>query len=100
MDFDVITSVNLVLCVLIIIAGYLAYRKDGGAAWLYIALAFSLFALSHVVTLAGAADALYDPMVVIRALGYLLVLFAIFKGTAKAGVTAGQASSKPSRRKK
>jgi hypothetical protein len=100
MDFDMITSVNLVLCILIIFAGYLAYKKDKGAAWLYIALAFSLFALSHVVTIAGAANQLYEPMVAIRALGYLLVLFGIFKGTSKVSVTAEQAPAKQSRKKK
>jgi hypothetical protein len=100
MDFDMITSVNLVLCVLIILAGYLAYKKDNGAAWLYLALAFSLFGLSHVVTLAGAAEKLYDPMVVIRALGYLLVLFAIFKGTAKVSMTQEANAPKASRKKR
>lgn len=98
MEFDMVTSVNLVLCVLIILAGYLAYKKEKAAAWLYLALAFSLFALSHVVTLAGATESIYEPMVAIRALGYLLVLFAVYKGTAKVSVTTEQA--KPSRRKK
>lgn len=98
MAFDMVTSVNLALCVLITLAGYLAYRKEKAASWLYLALAFSLFALSHIVTLAGATDSLYEPMVAIRALGYLLVLFAVYKGTAKVSVAAEQ--PKPARRKK
>ncbi|MFH0884707.1 MAG: hypothetical protein V1861_03285 [Candidatus Micrarchaeota archaeon] len=100
MVFDTITSVNLVLCVLIVLAGYLAFKKDKGAAWLYLALAFALFALSHVVTLAGSAEALYEPMIAIRALGYLFVLFAIYKGTVKVSMSAEQAPAKPSRKKK
>jgi hypothetical protein len=100
MDFDIITTVNLVLCVLIIVAGYLAYNKDKNAAWLYVALAFSLFGLSHLVKLAGAEESLYDPMVAVRALGYLLVLFAIYKGTMKAPAPQALAPARHSRRKK
>jgi len=79
MDFDLVTSVNLVLSLLVVIAGYIAYRRDGSPPWLYVALGFSLFALSHLVNLLGAGELLYVPMVGVRALGYLLVLFGVYK---------------------
>lgn len=100
MDFDMVTMINLALCLLVFYAGFLAFRREKNPAWLYIGLAFVLFALSHFVTLAGASAALYEPMAAIRALGYLLVVFGISKGAAKAPSQGQAAPPKAARRKK
>jgi hypothetical protein len=99
MDFDLVTIINLALCLLVFFAGYLSFRKEKNSAWLYISLAFVLFALSHLVALAGASAALYDPMVAIRALGYLLVIFGISKGAPKAAAQEPAAAPKARRKK-
>jgi len=42
-------------------------------------VAFGLFAISHLMTLLDMAKALETPLIVIRALAYLTVIFALYK---------------------
>ncbi len=79
MDFDIVTSVNLLLSLLVVASGAYLYRQGRGLIWLYLALGFSLFALSHLVNLAGAGTELYMPMVFVRAFGYILILFGAYR---------------------
>ena len=99
MEFDLVTSVNLALSALVVIAGYLAYKKEGNPAWLYLSLAFTLFALSHLVSLLGSAEALYVPMVAVRALAYLLVIFGVHKGITQAAARIPPPAKKKARKK-
>ena len=77
--WDPITTVNLVLCIVILAFGIVGYRRSGMAFPLYIGIAFGLFGLSHLVTLLGMKDALAGVLIVIRTLAYLLVAFALYR---------------------
>jgi len=85
-----VTIVNLVLTSVILILGIWAFfkrkadiaSKSGKAiaipdVALYIGIAFGLFAVSHALTLAGLAKSLELLIIVIRIIGYLLVIFAL-----------------------
>ncbi len=72
--------VNLVLCIIIVILGILCWKKTEEILPLYIAAAFGLFGVSHAATLAGLADGLVVTLlIVLRALAYLLVVYALFQ---------------------
>ncbi len=84
-----VTIINLILTTVILILGILAFLKrrsdiaqKGSKAIaipevsLYIGIAFGLFAVSHALTLAGLATSLQAFIIVIRVIGYLLVMVA------------------------
>jgi hypothetical protein len=75
---DPILLVNLLLCVVILLLGYLVYRKRDTISALFIGIAFGMFGLSHL-------NALFDPalfpevtFVLLRICGYLLVAAALY----------------------
>jgi len=70
--------VNLALCIIILILGYLAYRKSKEIIPIYISIGFTLFGISHLATILGLKETLSDALIVIRTLGYLLVIFALY----------------------
>jgi hypothetical protein len=74
---DPITIVNLILSVAIFVLGIGAYGKKKNGMALYIGLAFSLFGLSHLLTLLGLAQSLTTYLIIIRTLAYLIVIFAL-----------------------
>jgi len=76
-EWDPILFVNLVLCIIIVLLGILCYRKSHESLPLFIALAFGLFGVSHAATLLGFKVPLTIPLVIIRALAYLLVIYAL-----------------------
>ena len=93
-----VTIINLVLTTAILILGIWAFvkRKSDVALYklrsseasapvkaiaipevsLYIGIAFGLFAVSHALTLAGLAKSLEAFIIIIRIIGYLLVMVA------------------------
>jgi len=79
MAFDLLTILNFVLCLAIAIVGYAAYKRDRNVLPLYIGLAFFIFALSHLITLAGMAEEFSGVQMVIRILAYFTVLFAVYR---------------------
>ena len=78
MDLDPIYVMNLVLCIIIVILGYLAYRKSKEMIPIYVAIGFALFGISHLATILELKEMLSDVLIVIRTLGYLLVIFALY----------------------
>ena len=70
--------INIVLCVVIVIMGYLAYKKNQKTPALFIGIAFGIFGLSHILTIVGLAESLMDFLITIRAVAYLLVAIALF----------------------
>ena len=76
-EWDPILFVNLILCVIIVILGILCYRKSHENLPLYIGAAFGLFGISHAATLLGFKVPLTLPLIVIRTLAYLLVVYAL-----------------------
>jgi hypothetical protein len=77
-QWDPVVFVNLVLCIVIVLLGLIIYRKSREKLPLYIATAFGLFGISHAATLAGLAPSLTIPLIVIRTLAYLLVIYALY----------------------
>ncbi len=78
MDLDPIYIMNLVLCISIVMLGYLAYRKSKEMIPIYIGMGFTLFGISHLATILELKEMLSDVLIVIRTLGYLLVIFALY----------------------
>jgi putative Ca2+/H+ antiporter (TMEM165/GDT1 family) len=77
-EWDPITFINLVLCIIIVILGSLCYCRSRDRLPLFIGAAFGLFGVSHAATLAGLKVPLTVPLVVIRTLAYLLVVVALW----------------------
>ena len=78
MVLDPIREVNLVLCVIIFILGYLGFRKKKDPVPLYIGIAFGLFGVSHLLTILGYKDALTTFLITIRTIAYLMVVLALY----------------------
>jgi hypothetical protein len=79
LEWDPILFVNLLLCIGIVILGFLCWRKSGDMLPAYIASAFGLFGISHAATLAGLKVPLTVPLIIIRTLAYILVLVALWQ---------------------
>jgi hypothetical protein len=75
---DPIYIVNLMLCIIILFLGVFGYRKKGNPVQLYVGIAFGLFGVSHLATILGLKDALEVPLIVIRTIAYLVVVFALY----------------------
>jgi hypothetical protein len=75
---DPVTVVNFVLAFVIFILGVALYGRRKNSLALYIGIAFGLFAVSHAVNLLGLAAGLEVPLIVVRTLAYLIVIFALF----------------------
>jgi uncharacterized membrane protein len=76
---DTISLVNLILCVIVVVLGCVGYRKAKDKWPLYIAIAFGLFGLSHLLTLLGSKDTLEAFLITIRTIAYLLVIYTVYR---------------------
>lgn len=74
-----ITVVNLLLTLAILIFGIWVYAKKKSDVALYIGIAFGLFALTHLFTLANPAAMLNVLIIILRLAAYGLVLFALYR---------------------
>jgi len=83
--FEPIPITNLIFSALIVIVGLLVYGKTKKDSPLYVAGAFLLFGLSHLATLLGIDASLATPLIVIRIIGYLLILWMLYLWYAKGG---------------
>lgn len=79
LEWDPILFVNLLLCIAIVVLGFLCFRKSGEMLPAFIGAAFGLFGISHAATLAGLKVPLTVPLIIIRTLAYLLVLIALWQ---------------------
>ncbi len=77
--WDPITTINLILCICILVFALVGYRRSGKIFPLSIGIAFGLFGLSHLATLLGLKDSLAGLLIVVRTLAYLLVTFAVYR---------------------
>jgi hypothetical protein len=79
LEWDPILFVNLVLCIVIVILGFLCFRKSREMLPVFIGAAFGLFGISHAATLAGLKVPLTTPLIIIRTLAYVLVIVALWQ---------------------
>jgi uncharacterized membrane protein (UPF0136 family) len=77
-EWDPITFINLVLCIIIVILGTLCYFRSHEKLPLFIGTAFGLFGVSHAATLAGLKNPLTVPLIIVRTLAYILVIIALW----------------------
>jgi uncharacterized membrane protein (UPF0136 family) len=77
--WDPMTTVNLVLCIIILALGIIGYRRSGKTFPLYIGIAFGLFGVSHLLTILGLKEELAALLIVVRTAAYLLVAFALYR---------------------
>jgi Na+/proline symporter len=76
---DPVVIINLILCIIILILGYLVYRKRENINALLIGIAFGIFGLSHLDSLLGLSLWPEITFVMLRIVGYILVAVALFR---------------------
>ncbi len=79
MEWDPIVFVNLILCIVIVALGCLGYRKTKNLLPIYVGSAFGLFGITHLLTLLGYRVPLTVPLIIIRIIAYLLVIYALYR---------------------
>ena len=79
-----INIMNIILCLLILVLGVGAYQKDKNKVGLYVGAAFALFGVSHIAWFFGLEQTWSTFFIIVRTLGYLLVVFALLKSVTKA----------------
>jgi hypothetical protein len=83
MNLDPVVTINLVLCIIILVMGIVENSRSKTHLPLYVGLAFGLFGVSHLMTLLGLAGALSALLIVIRLAAYLLVIYSLYLLVAK-----------------
>jgi len=81
--WDPIYTVNLALCIIILVLGYLGHKRSENKMPLYIGIAFGLFGISHLMTLLGLKEILRSTLIIIRTLAYLIVVSTLYKAALK-----------------
>jgi hypothetical protein len=76
-EWDPVTLANLLLCIAIVLLGILCWKRSRDLLPLWIAAGFGLFGISHAATLLGFREALTLPLLLIRTLAYLTVIYAL-----------------------
>lgn len=76
MAMDLTVILNLIFSLVIVVLGFWVFQAKKKVIGLYIALAFALFAISHLAILLGTPDTSLS-IIVIRTLGYLVVIYAL-----------------------
>jgi len=74
-----ITFINLILAAVVLVLGLWAYARKQSKAGLLVGIAFGLFAIAHLLTLLGMAATLNTLLIVIRVLGYLAAILAVYR---------------------
>ena len=85
LSLDLVPLTNLLFSALVAIVGLMAWHKTKKEGPLYIAAAFLLFGISHLATIVGVGDALTIPLLVIRIIGYILVIGTLYRWYAAGG---------------
>lgn len=83
MAFDIVSLLNLILSATIAGVAHWGYLTSRNRLLLYVSIAFGLFALSHLLLLAGLEQSLTVVVSALRILGYLVMLFAVLTGLKK-----------------
>ena len=74
-----VTVANILFCLIIVILGYLGYAKNKSELPLYLAVAFALFCLSHILALLSQSSLLGNLIIIIRGLAYIIIILALGK---------------------
>ena len=74
---DLTAGINLLLCIVIFLLGYLVYHKQERISALLIGIAFGMFGLSHFSVITGIAFPEIT-FILLRICGYILVAAALW----------------------
>jgi len=77
LSIDPVVLINLALCIIILVLGLWEYSRTGARLAAYIALAFGLFGISHLLTLLSLGAGITPLLICIRLAAYLLVIFGL-----------------------
>ena len=75
---DITTTLNFVFGVIILFLGLWVYKIKQYTLALYIALAFGIFAVSHLEVLLGVSTSNIS-VIFIRVLAYLVIIYALIR---------------------
>jgi hypothetical protein len=75
---DPMVVINLLLCVIIFVLGYLVYRKHEKISAMLIGIAFGMFGLSHLSVLFGLTLFPETTYILLRVCAYVLVAAALW----------------------
>lgn len=78
MNTDPVTVVNIVLCTIILIMGIVENARSKTHLPLYVGLAFGLFGITHLLTIFNLASVLYIPIIIIRLVAYILIIYSLY----------------------
>jgi hypothetical protein len=70
---DLITLINLIFSITILFLGIKKYKETGAKAFVFIALGFMMYGISHFSLLLGWGGA-KEALIAVRAAGYVLVI--------------------------
>jgi len=73
---DYITLVNLIFSITILFLGIKKYKETGAKAFLFIALGFLMYGISHFSLLIGLGGA-KEVLIAVRNAGYVLVIIGL-----------------------
>jgi hypothetical protein len=77
---DAVGLVNFLLNLAIIAVGYLGYAKNKNPIYLYMAIAFVVFAITNLLAALELAAQFQSLIIVLRIVGYSTVLYGLYKG--------------------
>ena len=75
--YDMVTILNIVICVLILATGSMVYHKTKNKTPFHIGVAFGIFAVGNLVKLFGVQASFISTITLVNIFGYLIVLFAL-----------------------
>lgn len=70
---DMVLVANLVFSIVIVVLGIRRYQQTEVKAFLFVALGFLMYGISHLATLAGFGD-FKTLLIAVRSTGYILVI--------------------------
>ena len=79
MEVELVTVVNLLLCLAIVLMGAFGYMKSKHKTPLRLAVVFGLFAVSHVLVLFDGSDEMGMFVFSIRVAAYALVIYLLYR---------------------
>jgi len=73
---DYVSLVNLIFSLIIIFLGVKKYNDTGAKAFIYIALGFFMYGVSHFALLMGWGG-VREALIAVRSLGYILIIIGL-----------------------
>lgn len=79
MDIELVSMINLLLCLAIVAIGLIGYRRSKHKLPLMLSVVFAIFALSHILVMAGISGELDTIVYALRILAYGLVIYLLYQ---------------------